>query len=89
MTTRRSFRGHVELRQKGAKERQAYWANLSPEKQLAQLDFRLGEGEGAKKQRARIAAQITKRDSPEAVVPKEDSGARKRKQRRQSRKDKK
>lgn len=38
-----------------ATERNAAWAELSPAKQLAELDRRLGRGVGAVKQRARLA----------------------------------
>jgi len=43
---------------KEAIERNEHWASLSPEKQLASLDLRLGVGVGAVKQRAKIQAQI-------------------------------
>ncbi len=45
----------LSLKQKDAKERQAGWASLTPEQQIASLDSRLGKGVGAVKQRARIA----------------------------------
>jgi hypothetical protein len=38
-----------------AVERNAGWSELSPQKQLAELDRRLGKGVGARKQRARLA----------------------------------
>ena len=38
-----------------AKARNDAWAELSPAKQLADLDRRLGKGVGAIKQRARLA----------------------------------
>lgn len=38
-----------------AVDRNAAWAELSPLKQLADLDRRLGKGVGARKQRARLA----------------------------------
>lgn len=34
------------------------WASFGPKKQLAELDRRLGPDVGAKKQRARLAAQL-------------------------------
>lgn len=43
-----------------AEGRQDYWTKLTPEKQLAALDARLGKGIGAEKQRARIAKAIAK-----------------------------
>ena len=45
-------------RQKEALERDAFWAKLTPQEQLAALDKRLGKGVGAEKQRARIQARI-------------------------------
>ena len=45
-------------RQKEALERDAFWAKLSPQEQLAALDKRLGKGVGAEKQRAKIQARI-------------------------------
>lgn len=41
-----------------AQARQEAWTALSPAQQLADLDRRLGKGEGAKKQRARLQAQV-------------------------------
>ena len=41
-----------------ATERQQVWSKLSPKQQLAELDRRLGEGVGAKKQRARLAEEL-------------------------------
>jgi hypothetical protein len=41
-----------------AEAREAAWRALSPKEQLAALDARLGKGQGAKKQRARIAAAL-------------------------------
>lgn len=38
-----------------AVDRNSAWAELSPQKQLAELDRRLGKGVGARKQRARLA----------------------------------
>jgi len=43
-----------------AVERNESWAELSPKQQLADLDRRLGKGEGAKKQRAKIAKRMEK-----------------------------
>jgi hypothetical protein len=47
-----------EQRRTEAAYRTANWQKLSPQEQLVQLDARLGEGIGAKKQRARIQAQM-------------------------------
>lgn len=41
-----------------AEQRSAAWRGLTPQRQLAELDKRLGVGQGAAKQRARIAKQI-------------------------------
>jgi hypothetical protein len=38
-----------------AVERNEAWAGLSSQKQIAELDRRLGKGVGARKQRARLA----------------------------------
>lgn len=41
-------------RVEAAGERQTAWVELSPQKQLAELDRRLGKGVGARRQRARL-----------------------------------
>lgn len=46
-----------------AVERNESWADLSPKQQLADLDRRLGKGEGAKKQRAKIQKAIDGKNS--------------------------
>ena len=46
-------------------ERNNFWASLTPQQQLESLDNRLGEGIGAKKQRAKIQAKI---DNPQVEV---------------------
>ena len=46
-------------KQAEAIERQEFFAGLSTEKKIALLDSRLGVGIGAKKQRARLALQLT------------------------------
>jgi hypothetical protein len=43
-------------------ERLNHWRSLTPQQQLTELDRRLGKGIGAKKQRARIAEQLSKRE---------------------------
>lgn len=47
-----------EKKRKEALERNAKWASLSLVEQLKVLDYRLGVGEGAKKQRAKIAKKL-------------------------------
>ena len=46
-------------KQKEAIERNEAWEQLTPEQQIADLDRRLGNGIGAKKQRARIQNKIS------------------------------
>jgi hypothetical protein len=48
--------------------RNEYWAQLTPEQQIADLDKRLGKGIGAKKQRARIQYKM---DNPQIAIQKE------------------
>jgi hypothetical protein len=55
-------------KQKEAIERNEYWAQLTPEQQLEDLDKRLGKDIGAKKQRARIQFKI---DNPQIEIQKE------------------
>ncbi len=43
-----------DLKHKEATERNEAWAELSPQQQLKQLDYRFGKDVGAKKQRARL-----------------------------------
>jgi hypothetical protein len=45
----------AERKRTEATERAAYFASLSPERRLANLDYKLGKGVGAKRQRARLA----------------------------------
>ncbi len=49
---------HNTYKRDTARERNAFWANLSPLEQLVALDKRLGEGVGAEKQRAKIQARL-------------------------------
>jgi len=51
-------------------ERQAAWAALSPEEQLKAIDKRLGEGLGAKKQRAKLAKKLEVKPAPVAETKK-------------------
>ena len=48
--------------------RNEYWAQLTPEQQIADLDKRLGKGIGAKKQRDRIQYKM---DNPQIEIQKE------------------
>lgn len=50
-------------RREQAEIRNAQWASKTYEQQLAHLDSLFGEGQGAAKQRAKIARQITARDN--------------------------
>jgi hypothetical protein len=47
-----------EIRHANAQTLLEGWRSLSPEQQLENLDRRLGKGQGAKKQRARIHALL-------------------------------
>src|SRR5581483_7891122 len=53
-----------ERRRKEAEERTAKWNKLSPQEKLNALDKRLGIGVGAKKQRDKFTAQITRAQTP-------------------------
>ena len=55
----------MSTKQQEAIERNNFWASLTPQQQLESLDNRLGEGIGAKKQRAKIQAKI---DNPQVEV---------------------
>ena len=55
---RRSRTDRIEIRRESADKRNADWCSLSPEKQLTELDVRLGKGVGAAKQRARLQQKI-------------------------------
>ena len=41
-----------------AEERQAYWSKFTDKQELEDLDRRLGEGVGSRKQRARLREKI-------------------------------
>ena len=53
-----NFPGRLERKRAEGAERDAAWAALSFKERLASLDRRLGRGQGAIKQRARLAKQI-------------------------------
>jgi len=47
-----------------AEKTQAQWSSLSIAQQIAELDRRLGKGQGAAKQRARLAALLEAEKKP-------------------------
>lgn len=51
-------RSIVEGRREIGEKRNEKWRQLSPQKQLAELDSRLGKGVGAVKQRAKLQKLI-------------------------------
>jgi hypothetical protein len=53
----------LEVRRTGAANRAAYYATLTPQQKLERLDARLGPGNGAAKERAKLASEITGRAS--------------------------
>ena len=55
-------------KQREAIERNERWAQLTPQQQLIELNKRLGEGVGAKKQRAKILYKI---ENPQIEVQRE------------------
>lgn len=73
--SRRRFAGggprpdNNEIKREEAKQRQEAWDKLYPKDKLEALDRRLGKGVGAKKQRARIQAQIDRKTDPKAFTP--------------------
>lgn len=69
---RRSRTDRVDIRREDADKRNGEWKGLSPEKQLAELDARLGKGIGAAKQRAKLQAKI---ESAPAKRQKQDDKA--------------
>ena len=58
----------MNTKQQEAIERNERWAQLTPQQQLIELNKRLGEGVGAKKQRARIQYKI---DNPQIEIQRE------------------
>jgi hypothetical protein len=70
LSLRKTFRyGQISPEQYATElvERNAAWKSLTPEAQLADLDRRLGVGQGATRQRKLIAARIEKAKQP--IVP--------------------
>ena len=59
----------MNTKQQEAIERNEYWAQLTPEQQITDLDRRLGKGIGAKKQRARIQYKI---NNPQVEIQREN-----------------
>lgn len=55
---RAAYRARMQAKRESAIQRQRAWARLTFQDQLRALDRRLGFGQGAKKQRARIWAAI-------------------------------
>lgn len=53
-----------DLKRREAKDRQDAYDGLSIEQKLAALDTKLGAGEGAKRQRARLATLLEKKNAP-------------------------
>lgn len=71
LSLRKSFRyGQISPEQYATElvERNAAWQALTPEAQLADLDRRLGAGQGATRQRKLIAAEIERRKQPVTPV---------------------
>jgi hypothetical protein len=60
-----------ELRKKRAAERLVVSSNRTPEEQLKRLDTMFGVGQGARKEREKLAKKIRDRDT-KTDVPKEE-----------------
>jgi len=57
-------------RKADAADRQTKWEALSPQQQLADLDKHFGPGQGAKRQRERLARKIQKeQETTQAAAP--------------------
>ena len=63
------------IKQEEALARDAEWAKLSPEKQLADLDRRLGKNVGAVRQRARISAKLKQLAREQQITEQTEKGA--------------
>ena len=51
----------IERKMKEGLERKEYWDSLTPQEKLKDLDRRLGVGQGAVRQRAKLEAIINKK----------------------------
>tara|TARA_R110002110_G_scaffold26350_5_gene96984 strand:+ start:17084 stop:17308 length:225 start_codon:yes stop_codon:yes gene_type:complete len=60
MATRKNFPGRREIRQTEATERQEARNKLTDQQQLDSLNAMFGEGNGATKERARLARNIAR-----------------------------
>jgi len=67
-----NFPGRVQARREAAAEMAEARSNRTDEQQLARLDSMLGEGMGARKERARLTARIAKRATEKPVVKKRE-----------------
>lgn len=63
---RKNFEGRKNTNKKFALERQEVSGNRTPQEQLERLDMKFGVGNGAKKERAKLAKRI--RDAEEAKL---------------------
>jgi curved DNA-binding protein CbpA len=66
------MRGKIakDIRRKAAQERQAAYDKLSIEEKIAKMDKKLGVGQGGKKERAKLQAQLERRNEKKEVVEK-------------------
>lgn len=62
----------LEKKRTEAAERTARWEALSTKEKIADLDRRLGKGQGAVKQRARLAAQLAEESKPKPKKAKKE-----------------
>jgi hypothetical protein len=62
---------NAKFRREEAAKRQADYDKLSIEQKLAKLDEKLGPGQGAERQRARLMAQLEKKLNPTPAPEKE------------------
>jgi hypothetical protein len=64
----------MKFRKEEAQKRQDARNHRTPEQQLALLDSRLGAGQGARKERARLAALIEKSNAEKARKNRKEAG---------------
>lgn len=64
---------NAKFRREEAAQRQAEYDKLTIKQKLAKLDEKLGPGQGAERQRARLMAQLEKQMNPQPVVEKEEA----------------